>query len=763
MMHIFTGKHILKKYWKNNPMKKIVYYTIALGLFVACGGGQKKPEISDYSDLDPWKNPELPVDERVNDLISRLTLEEKVSQMINLSAAIPRLGIAGYDWWNECLHGVARAGKATVFPQAIGLAATFDEELIYRVATAISDEGRAKYNAAQELGNTGRYVGLTYWTPNINIFRDPRWGRGQETYGEDPYLTSRIGVSLVKGLQGNDPKYLKTAACAKHYVVHSGPETIRHEFNAVAPKKDFVETYLPAFKALVTEAKVEAVMCAYNRTYDLPCCGSSYLLQDILRSDWGFQGHIVSDCGAIFDFYNGHQVAQTPAEAAAMALKAGVNVNCGIVYLNLKDAVAKGLVTEVDINRELAWLLRSRFRLGLFDPPEAVPFSTISEDIIHSDEHVRLTYEAAVKSMVLLKNDGTLPLQKKLKHIQIVGVHGNDAEVLYGNYSGLSPNAVTITEGIVSKLDPGTRINFNQAVLLNRYNEYKRDTSNLVPHSFGDVVIAVMGISNLLEGEEGASIASPYKGDRVDIRLPQNQIDYLKELRLRYNVPIVLVVTGGSPVSLVDVEDFVNAILFIWYPGEQGGNAVADILFGDANPSGRLPVTFPKSVDQLPPFDDYSMKGRTYRYMEEEPEFTFGFGLSYTTYEYSNIRLSTEKMNSTMNIEVMADVKNTGEVEGEEVVQLYITDLEASEMTPLCALKGFQRLKLKPGETKTAKFDILPGMLELVTEKGETISEPGRFRVSVWGASPSPRSIALGSSRGVEASFMLEELDEKQN
>jgi beta-glucosidase len=762
-MHILTGKHILKKYWKNSPMKKTVYFTIALGLFVACGGGQKKPEKADYSGYDPWKNPELPVDERVNDLISRLTLEEKVSQMINLSAAIPRLGIAEYDWWNECLHGVARAGKATVFPQAIGLAATFDEELIYRVATAISDEGRAKYNTAQEQGNTLRYMGLTYWTPNINIFRDPRWGRGQETYGEDPYLTSRIGVSLVKGLQGNDPKYLKTAACAKHYAVHSGPEAIRHEFNAVAPKKDFVETYLPAFKALVTEAKVEAVMCAYNRTYDLPCCGSSYLLQDILRNDWGFQGHIVSDCGAIFDFYNGHQVVQTPAEAAAMALKAGVNVNCGIVYLNLKDAVEKGLVTEEDINRELAWLLRSRFRLGLFDPPEAVPFSTISGDIIHSDEHVRLAYEAAVKSMVLLKNDGTLPLQKKLKHIQIVGVHGNDAEVLYGNYSGLSPNAVTITEGIVSKLDPGTRINFNQAVLLNRYNEYKRDTSNLVPHTIGDVVIAVMGISNLLEGEEGASIASPYKGDRVDIRLPRNQIDYLKELHSRYDAPIVLVVTGGSPVSLVDVEDFVNAILFIWYPGEQGGNAVADILFGDANPSGRLPVTFPKSVDQLPPFDDYSMKGRTYRYMEEEPEFTFGFGLSYTTYEYKNIRLSAEKMNTSMNIEVMADVKNTGEMEGEEVVQLYITDLEASEMTPLYALKGFQRLKLKPGEIKTVKFDILPEMLELVTEKGEIISEPGKFRVTVCGASPSPRSVATGSSEGVEAFFILEEQDERQD
>ncbi|MBN2214352.1 MAG: glycoside hydrolase family 3 C-terminal domain-containing protein [Bacteroidales bacterium] len=737
-------------------MIKIYSFITVIILFVSCDSLQKKPLKTDYSEYDPWKNPELPVDDRVKDLISRLTLEEKVSQMTNQSAAIPRLGIAEYDWWNECLHGVARGGKATVFPQAIALAATFDEELIFKVATAISDEGRAKYNAAQKLGNTERYMGLSYWTPNINIFRDPRWGRGQETYGEDPYLTSRMGVTLVKGLQGNNPDYLKTAACAKHFAVHSGPEAKRHQFNATPPKKDFVETYLPAFKALVKEAKVEAVMCAYNKTYDLPCCGSSYLLQDILRNDWGFKGHIVSDCGAIYDFYTGHNVVQTPAEAAAMALKAGVNVNCGEVYQHLKDAVDSGIVTEEEIDRELSWLLRSRFRLGLFDPPEIVPFSSVSEEIIHCDEHIRLSREAAIKSMVLLKNDGTLPLQKNLKDVQIIGVHGNDAQVLYGNYHGLSPDAVTIAEGIVSKLDPGIKVDFRQGVQLNRYNENKMDWSTGAAAS-ADVVITVMGISNLLEGEEGASIASPSKGDRMDIRLPENQISYLKALRKRGNAPIILVVTGGSPVSLVDVEDLVNAILFIWYPGEQGGNAVADILFGDANPSGRLPVTFPKSVDQLPSFDDYSMTGRTYRYMKEEPEFTFGYGLSYTTYEYSNIRLSSDRIESSSSIEVMADIKNTGKTAGEEVVQLYITDMEASEITPLHALKGFQRLKLNPGETKTAIFTILPDMLELVTENGEIISEPGEFMIHVCGASPSPRSLALGSSKGVEAFFMLEE------
>ena len=740
---------------KSSSVIKTYFFAIILILLTACQEQQKKTQKTDYSGFEPWLNPELPLDDRVKDLISRLTLEEKVSQMTNYSAAIPRLGIAEYDWWNECLHGVARGGKATVFPQAIGLAATFDEELILEIATAISDEGRAKYNAAQKLGNTERYMGLSYWTPNINIFRDPRWGRGQETYGEDPYLTSRIGVNLVQGLQGNNPNYLKTAACAKHYVVHSGPEAIRHEFNAIAPKKDFVETYLPAFKALVTEAKVEAVMCAYNRTYDLPCCGSPYLLQDILRHDWGFQGHIVSDCGALYDFYTGHNVVQTTAEAAAMALKAGVNVNCGEVYQYLENAVDSGLVKEEEIDRELSWLLRSRFRLGLFDPPEIVPFSSLSEDIIHSDKHVQLAREAAVKSIVLLKNDGTLPLQKNLKNVQIVGVHGNDAQVLYGNYFGLSPNAVTVAEGIVSKLNPGTKVDFRQGVLLNRFNDNPMDWSTGQAVD-ADIVIAVMGISNLLEGEEGASIASTHKGDRVNIGLPENQISYLKSLRDSTDAPIVLVVTGGSPISLIDVEDLVNAILFIWYPGEQGGNAVADILFGDANPSGRLPVTFPKSIDQLPPFEDYSMRGRTYRYMKKEPEFTFGFGLSYTKYDYSNIRLSADKMSLSETIEVMVDVRNTGGMAGEEVVQLYITDMKASASTPLFALKGFQRLKLKHGETKTAKFTINPEMLELVTEDGEVISEPGKFKVSVCGASPSPRSLSLGSSNVTEAFFELE-------
>ena len=736
-------------------MKSLIYILVLLAVVLSCTTKSGNKNKTDYLNLDPWKNPTLNLDDRVNDLISRMTLEEKISQMTNHSEAITRLGIPEYDWWNECLHGVARAGKATVFPQAIGLAATFDEDLIFRVSTAISDEGRAKYNAAQKLGNTKRYMGLSYWTPNINIFRDPRWGRGQETYGEDPFLTSRIGVAFVKGLQGDNPKYLKAAACAKHYVVHSGPEGIRHEFNAEPSIKDFYETYLPAFKALVTEAKVEAVMCAYNRTFNLPCCGSGYLLQDILRNDWGFKGHIVSDCGALHDFYEGHNVVSEPYEASAMAIKAGVNVNCGEVYSHLKEAVDKGLITEEEINKQLAWLLRSRFKLGLFDPPEMVPYNAISEEIVHSRDHIQLSREAAVKSIVLLKNDSVLPLKKNLKDIQIVGVQGNDAQMLYGNYYGLTTDAVTIVEGIMSKIGPGTRADFRQGTLLNREKDNPIDWTSGAAAS-ADAVIAVLGISNLLEGEEGASIASPYKGDRMDIKLPQNQIDFFKKLRSRGNAPIILVVTGGSPISLVDIEDLADAILFVWYPGEQGGNAVADILFGDKVPSGRLPVTFPKSVDQLPAFEDYSMNGRTYRYMTAEPEFTFGFGLSYTSFEYSNLKLSDNKIKSDGSVMASVDIKNRGNSTGEEVVQLYISDLESTIHTPLYSLKGFKRINLKEGETMQVKFEITGEMLEIVNDKGESIIEPGDFRISIGGACPAPVSEAKGAPKPVSAILTVE-------
>ncbi|MFO7658309.1 MAG: glycoside hydrolase family 3 C-terminal domain-containing protein [Bacteroidales bacterium] len=733
-------------------MYRLILFIIVSLFLVTC---KQKTAETDYSSAEPWKNPTLPVNDRVNDLLSRMTLDEKISQMTNYSAAIERLGIPEYDWWNECLHGVARAGKATVFPQAIGLAATFDEDLILQVATAISDEARAKYNAAQKKGNTKRYMGLSFWTPNINIFRDPRWGRGQETYGEDPYLTSVIGTAFVKGLQGDNPKYLKTAACAKHYVVHSGPEANRHEFNAVAPLKDFYETYLPAFEALVKEAKVEALMCAYNRTYDLPCCGSGFLLQEILRNNWGFEGHIVSDCGAIYDFYDGHNVVENAAAAAAMALKAGVSVDCGMVYPALREAVDKNLVTEKEIDMQLAYLLRTRFRLGMFDPPELVPFNSINEEVVRSPENIQLSRLAAVKSVVMLKNNGALPLKKDLNDIQIVGVHGNDAQVLYGNYHGLSENAVTIAEGIMSKIGTGTKADFNQGTLLARKNDNPIDwTSNVA--ATADAVIAVMGISNLIEGEEGASIASPYKGDRINIKLPENQVNYLKSLRSKGDAPIILVVTGGSPISLVDVEDIVDAILFVWYPGEQGGNAVADIIFGDTNPSGRLPVTFPKGIEQLPAYEDYSMKGRTYRYMQEEPEFAFGFGLSYTNFEYSDLTINAEKINRNETLKIEVSVKNTGLRAGEEVVQLYLTDIEASAPAPLYSLKGIKRVNLTAGESKTVTFHLDSADFELVTENGEKVIETGKFRIYVGGASPLPSCIKKGSAIPASIEFTVE-------
>lgn len=733
-------------------MKKILVLFFIVFPLISCK--QEKKEVAGTDkNLLPWQNSNLTVDERVSDLLSRMTLDEKISQMTNASSAIDRLGIPEYDWWNECLHGVARAGKATVFPQAIGLAATWDEELIFRVASAISDEGRAKFNAAQKIGNRKRYMGISYWTPNINIFRDPRWGRGQETYGEDPYLTGRIGASLVKGLQGDDSVYLKSAACAKHYVVHSGPEKLRHEFNAVPSKKDFYETYLPAFEVLVKEAKVEAVMCAYNRTFDLPCCGSPFLLNDILRKDWGFQGHVVSDCWALEDIYQGHKTVASQEEAAAMGIKAGVNVDCGITYNALNLAVEKGLITENEIDERLSYLLRSRFKLGLFDSAEKNPYSKITEEIIHSKEHVDLAREAAVKSIVLLKNNGVLPLSKDVHDVVVTGVHGNDAQVLYGNYYGQTSDAVTIIEGITAKLNPGVRVAFRQGIMLDR----DIDTLN---YSIGDarqadVLIAVMGISNLMEGEENDPIATSDKGDRKDIKLPENQVKFLKTIRSKRTGPIILVVTGGSPVSLIEVEDLVDAILFVWYPGEQGGNAVADIIFGDANPSGRLPITFPKSVEQLPPFDDYNMKGRTYRYMEQEPEFTFGFGLSYTTFEYSNMKLiSTEVLNGTP-VDIEVDVKNTGKVDGTEVVQLYISDLQASVNVPFYALKSFKRVELKSGETKTVKFTVTPDMMTLINNDGEKILEPGEFKITVGGASPSERSVALGITKQVTGIFNL--------
>ena len=708
------------------------------------GGGEKMA----------YKDPTLPIDERVADLVSRMTLEEKVSQMSHDSPAIERLDVPAYNWWNECLHGVARAGRATVFPQAIGLAATFDEDLIFWIATAISDEARAMHHAAVAKNRRLQYGGLTFWTPNINIFRDPRWGRGQETYGEDPYLTSVVGVAFVRGLQGDHPKYLKAAACAKHYVVHSGPEADRHVFNAKASQKDMYETYLPAFKALV-DAKVEAVMCAYNRTNDEPCCGSKKLLVEILRDEWGFQGHILSDCGALADFHRGHKLTSSSVESAALAVNSGVNLNCGGTFPYLVQAVEKGLVTEETIDKSLAILMRTRFKLGLFDPPRLNPYTAISTDVIRCDKHVQLAREAAAKSVVLLKNsNNVLPLRKNMRYLFVVGPYATTCEVLLGNYYGVSEEMVTILEGITAKLEPGSFIQYRYGFLPDRENINPIDWTTGAAQG-ADAMVVVMGISGLLEGEEGASVASPHKADRLDLRLPVNQVNWLKRLRRGNDKPIIVVLTGGSPFTMPKVHELADAILFAWYPGEQGGNGIADVIFGDVNPSGRLPITFPKSADQLPPYDDYAMTGRTYRYMTQVPLYPFGFGLSYTRFQYSDLKLSSMRIQKGDTLRATVTVKNVGHYPGEEVVQLYLTDLEASVQSPINALKGFDRVRLEPAQSRTVTFTITPEMMSIIDENGDSILEPGQFRVTIGGCSPGKRGVELGASESLQAIFTV--------
>ncbi len=694
--------------------------------------------------LDPSKS----IDERAKDLVSKLTLDEKVSQMMNSAPAIPRLNIPAYNWWNEALHGVARSGVATVFPQAIGLAATFDDQLANRESTAISDEARAMYNAAEKENYHERYGGLTFWTPNINIFRDPRWGRGQETYGEDPYLTSRMGVAFVKGLQGDDPSHLKVAACAKHFAVHSGPERLRHVFNAQASPKDLYETYLPAFHALVN-AGVEAVMCAYNRTNNEPCCGSNLLLDAILRDEWGFKGHVVSDCGAIADFYMGHHVVPGQPEAVALAVKHGVDLNCGDEYLALVEAVKKGLLTEKDIDAALITLMKTRFKLGMFDPAGSGPYDKISPAVINSNEHRQLAKEVALKSIVLLKNNGVLPLRNDLPNYYVTGPNAASVDALIGNYYGVNPQMSTILEGLASGIKPGSQLQYKPGILLDRPNVNPIDWTTGDAKA-SDVTFVVMGLNGELEGEEGEAIASPNYGDRLDYNLPKNQVDFLKKLREGNSNKIVAIITGGSPMNLAEVQQLADAVLLVWYPGEEGGHAISDIVFGKTSPSGRLPVTFPKSLDQLPPYENYSMQGRTYRYMTAEPLYPFGFGLSYTTFSYSGIKLSAMEVKKNAPVTAEATITNTGKMEADEVVQLYITNPQTGD-NPLFSLKGFRRVQLKPGESTAVQFALTPEILKSINDNGESVLLAGDYHIYIGGSVPTKRSEELGMTKDAEA------------
>ena len=724
-------------------LQRITIIFLALFL-VSCNTNKSKTGYSESSSYDfPWYNPEISFEERVQLLIAEMTIEEKISQLVYDAAPIERLGVPEYNWWSEALHGVARNGRATVFPQPIGMGATFDRELIHRVFNAVSDEGRAKFVIAQELGNYGQYAGLTFWTPNINIFRDPRWGRGMETYGEDPYLTSQLGMEVVRGLQGDDPKYLKTGACAKHFAVHSGPEALRHEFNAITTMKDLHETYLPAFKALVTEANVESVMGAYNRVLGEPACASQLLLQDILLGDWGFKGHILSDCWAIQDFHTGHMVTSDVAESAALALNMGVSLNCGNSFPALKEALERGLVTEATIDERLATLFITRFELGLFDPPSMNPYSNIDKSVINSSEHKEIAYEAAVKSMVLLKNNGALPLKRDLKTLYITGPQANNGTVLLGNYYGLSSSLVNILEGITSRVSVGTTVDYRMGTMAYQENVNPVDWASGGARDH-EATIVVLGISQLLEGEEGESLASPSKGDRLDLNLPPNQLEYLRKLKVGNDHPVIVVMTGGSPITMPEVEELADAILWVWYPGQEGGNAVADIIFGNRAPSGKLPITFPASVDQLPPFEDYSMKERTYRYITSEPLYPFGYGLSFTDFTFDDLYIDKEAIAADEPLTVSVKVTNTGEFDADEVVQLYITVPDLVGDQPRWSLKNFTRVTLRSGASTTVSFKLGHEALEQFNEEGKPGLVPGEYTVYIGNGSPGERSEELG-------------------
>ena len=825
----------------------------------------------------PFQNPDLPLEVRVDNLVSEMTLKEKADQLLYTAPAIPRLGIPAYNWWNEALHGVARAGFATVFPQSITIANSWDEELMYKVANSVSDEARAKYHEFQRRGKTGIYQGLTFWSPNINIFRDPRWGRGHETYGEDPFLTGRLGYQFVKGMQGDDPKYLKTVATAKHYAVHSGPEPLRHSFNANVSEVDLRETYLPAFRTLVMDAGVFSVMGAYNMFRGFPCCANPGLY-GILRNEWGFKGYIVSDCGAVSDFWKYQKFSKDASESAAAAVKAGTDIECGTDYKNLMNAFERGLLTEADLDTAVRRILAARFKLGMFDPDDLVSYAKIPFFVNCSDYNNTLAREAARKSLVLLKNsDNILPLDKKIRSIAVIGPNADNFEALIGNYSGIPMDPVTILRGITGKVAPETKIVYaegsdlaegihNLVVIPSRYfqlsdgkqgvsGEYFNNremqgeasftrtddnidfywehlspgydlpdddfgvkwTTWLVPpetgtyalgswgssgyevylegkkiisernvhHAFhkefpvnfeagkkyklevlyknysgdadmkllwskprpdllqqainaakeADAIVLVLGLSQRLEGEEmKIKIKGFAGGDRTDLDLPEMQ-EQLMDAVASTGKPVIVVLMNGGALSVNNAQEKAAAIILAGYPGQQGGNAVADVLFGDYNPAGRLPVTYYKSIDQIPPFENYDMAGKTYRFFDGKPLYPFGYGLSYTTFEYGNLILP-EKITTGDKVQVKVTVTNTGRSEGDEVVQLYLTDDKASTVRPIHQLEGFTRVSLKPGESREISFNLEPRQFSIINAKNKRVIEPGYFSISVGGKQP---------------------------
>ena len=707
----------------------------------------------------PFQDTSLPFEARAADLVGRLTLDEKVAQMQDRAPAIPRLGIPAYNWWNEALHGVARSGLATVFPQAIGLAATWNDSLMFQVATVISDEARAKHQEYVRQDSRARYQGLTFWSPNINIFRDPRWGRGQETYGEDPFLTGTLAVQFIRGMQGDDSTYLKTIATVKHFAVHSGPEPDRHIFNAVVSERDLHETYLRAFAMGIQDGPAWSIMCAYNRLYGKAACGSDLLLDDVLRGRWGFKGYVVSDCGAIDDIYERHRIVQTAAEAAALGVNSGTDLECGDTYASLVTAVQQGLITEARIDTAVTRLFLARMKLGMFDPPDMVRWAQIPFSVLDDSAHRALARQAARESIVLLRNrHHTLPLSKSLRTIAVIGPDADDPRMLLGNYHGEPADPVTPLRGIREAL-PGARVIYARgADLAEGYSGLERapgstpaaadsesaaslDSAAVQAAEQADAVVLFLGLTANLEGEEMRLDVPGFKGgDRTTIDLPAPQKALLERI-VKVGKPTVLVLMSGSALAVTWAQRHVNAIVEAWYPGQAAGSAIADVLFGDYNPAGRLPVTFYRSTADLPPFDDYAMAGRTYRFFTGKPLYAFGYGLSYTKFKYSHLTTSAKTLAASDSLSVAVDVKNDGKVRGDEVVQLYVRHEGSRVPRPRLDLRGYRRITLDPGQSRRVSFTLPGASLAWWDSTAQRWTvEQDRVRLQVGGSSDADRA-----------------------
>ncbi|MEY8352851.1 glycoside hydrolase family 3 C-terminal domain-containing protein [Lachnospiraceae bacterium 54-53] len=691
--------------------------------------------------------------EQAKKLVEQMTLEEKVFQTLHHAPEIGRLGVKAYNWWNEALHGVARAGVATVFPQAIGLAASFDEELLKEVGEVVSTEGRAKFNMQQKYNDTDIYKGLTFWSPNVNIFRDPRWGRGHETFGEDPYLTSRLGVRFIRAMQG-EKEFMKTAACAKHFAVHSGPEDIRHSFDAAASLRDMYETYLPAFKACVQEAEVEAVMGAYNRTNGEPCCGSKTLLKDILRTEWKFKGHVTSDCWAIKDFHEHHKVTDGPVESVAMAMNNGCDLNCGNIFIYLKQAVENGLVDEKRLDEAVTNLFVTRMKLGLFEE-NGTEFDRIAYDVVDSKAHCTFNKEVSKKTLVLLKNeDHLLPIRKsEIKSMGVIGPNANNRKALVGNYEGTASEYMTVLEGIKEYVGDDIRVFYSEGCHLHKkhvsglgeINDRLSEVKAVCENS--DIVVACMGLDSGMEGEEGDQGNEFSSGDKPDIRLPGLQEEILKTI-FESGKPAILVLLSGSALAVNFADEHIPAILQCWYPGAQGGRAIAEVLFGESSPEGKLPVTFYRTTEELPEFTDYSMKNRTYRYMKEEALYPFGYGLSYTHIEVTETWISREEIAKGKSITVKARVKNKGDMAGGEAIEVYVK--AEKDDAPNFSLKGLKKVHLRPEEETEIEFVLEDTAFGLYDEEAYLRLYQGSYHIYIGTSQPDERSIRLTGRKPVK-------------